>query len=156
MGYSSKDVLFNQAKRKINQGFTLIELMIVVGIIGILVLVVYPSYSTYSQRAHRSEAMRTLAEIATLQSQFFADQRRYTTDLRELGLAGETITSETGHYLLRAVAIDDIRFDYEITATAVGTQATDDECALFGLNYINQKRARSSTDADTTQLCWEL
>jgi type IV pilus assembly protein PilE len=60
------------------QGFTLIELMIVVAVITILASIAYPSYQSYAARAKRSDAEQLMSEIALKESQYILDARAYT------------------------------------------------------------------------------
>jgi len=51
--------------QKIQKGFTLIELMIVVAIIGILAAVAIPAYQDYTAKAQASEGFTLLAGLKT-------------------------------------------------------------------------------------------
>ena len=59
-------------QRSRQQGFTLIELMIVIAIVGILAAIALPAYQDYTVRARMSEPMARLAEAMTTIAEFYA------------------------------------------------------------------------------------
>jgi type IV pilus assembly protein PilA len=58
-------------------GFTIIELMIVVGIIGVLAAIAIPNFVTYQARTRRGEAFTNLAAVARSQTSFVAETGSY-------------------------------------------------------------------------------
>ena len=123
-------------------GFTLIELMIVVVIIGILASIAYPSYVDYITRSNRSEAYAALMKVANLQEQYYLDNRSYTVDLSDLGLAGASITTDNGLYEISSSGTS----SFTVSAKALGSQATRDTgCGTISL---------TDTGAKTPEACW--
>jgi len=60
-----------------NQGFTLMELMIVVAIVGILSAVAIPAYNGYMESGRISECANEVAAIKLAQKQYFLENNRY-------------------------------------------------------------------------------
>ncbi|MEQ8663461.1 MAG: pilin [Gammaproteobacteria bacterium] len=69
------------------QGFTLIELMIVVAIIGILAAVAIPAYQDYTVRARVTEGLSLASGAKTSVSEFFSSQGNLPADNGEAGMA---------------------------------------------------------------------
>ncbi|MCH8071458.1 MAG: pilin [Proteobacteria bacterium] len=69
------------------QGFTLIELMIVVAIIGILAAIAIPAYQDYTIRAQVSEGLNLTGACKAAVTEFYQDTGGFPTDNTEAGLA---------------------------------------------------------------------
>jgi type IV pilus assembly protein PilE len=126
-------------------GFSLVELLVVVAILGIVTSIAYPSYVDNVVKSNRSEALREVLRIANLQEQYYVDSRKYTALMTDLGLSADPFITESGYYSIDATVSD---ATFVVTASALGTQATrDSACTTLQINEVGQKTA-TSTD------CW--
>lgn len=126
-------------------GFTLIELMIVVLVLGLLAAIAYPAYTEFVERSRRSEATEALQNLATIQEQFYNDNKYYAGTVGALDMS--TTTAE-GYYNLDVTpgtVIDGDAQGYTLSAIAINEQASDTECATIQLDSDGNK-----TPAD----CW--
>ena len=80
----TKMMMKNQTSN--HQGFTLVELMMVIAIIGILAAVAIPSYQNYVQRGFRGDAIADLEKVMSAANQFYTENRTYTATIGSGGL----------------------------------------------------------------------
>jgi len=136
-------------------GFTLLELLIVVAIMGILSAIALPAYQNSVLRSGRAEAKTELLQVASDQERYFSNFNTYVDDALPLNaplVAGRDRTTQNALYTIsvEACAGGAITNCFIATATAAGAQ-TDDSCATL---TITGTGARGATGG-TTNECWQ-
>ncbi len=108
---------------KKQQGFTLIELMIVVAIIGILAAIAIPAYQDYTIRAQVSEGLNLAGGAKAAVSEFTMDRGSFPTNNAQAGISASA--SIFGKYVSSvAVSAGVISVTYGNDAHAILSGAT--------------------------------
>lgn len=134
---------------KKQQGFSLIELMIVVAIVAILASIAYPSYQQYVIKSWRNTAAGCLLDLAQ------GMERRYTSNMSYVGAAlpAANCTAENGiaaRYIF-SFPVAAAAQTYTLRAVPQGAQASDTQCGTLS---ITQAGARAETGSGSVQDCW--
>jgi type IV pilus assembly protein PilA len=104
------------------QGFTLIELMIVVAIIGILASLATSAYQTYSVRAQVAEGISLSTNAKTPIVNYFQDRGQAPANRVQAGLTAND-TDSVGNYVTSLAVVNgriDITFGNRASATIAG------------------------------------
>ncbi|MBP1472873.1 type IV pilin protein [Frateuria sp. MAH-13] len=132
------------------QGFTLIEMMIVLLIVAILAAVAIPSYRRYVVRSHRVDAQRALTELAARQERFLYSNNSYADSVSALG---GTSSMAGSYYTVQVDPASASTTTYTLVATAVGSQHDDDtQCQTLSLDQAGRQESTGSTTNDPK--CW--
>ena len=136
-------------KLRKHQGFTLIELMIVVAVIGILASIAYPSYREYVAKSRRAEAKTGLLSAQQWMERFYTENFRY--DQNSAGTAvtdasqfparfSQSPTEGSAVYTIAVVIPANTRDAYSVRATRkAGASMTADRCGDFSLDHLGRK-----------------
>jgi type IV pilus assembly protein PilE len=135
----------NEQKRELERGergFTLVELMIVVGIISIIAAIAIPSYNDYVRRSQLTEAFNNLAAYRVKMEQYYQDNRSYANGAN-CGVAAPA--APDAKYFGYACALDTTGGaaagqSYRLTATGVAASSVN----LF-VYTINERNVKATT-----------
>ena len=130
-------------------GFTLIELMIVVAIVAILAAIALPSYNKYIRRGHRADARAGL-----LQAQQWLECAATATGVYPTSLPASLTWSGDGtkRYDI-ALAAGATNAAFTLTATPKGAQVGD-KCGTYTLTHTGLRGANGVTSGAIVTECW--
>jgi type IV pilus assembly protein PilA len=121
--------------KKMQKGFTLIELMIVVAIIGILAAIAIPAYQNYTVRAQVTEGLNLADGWKTAVAEYYAQMGAFPT-LAQLQAAG--LTASTGKYVTSVTsASGNITVTYGNQANATALAAGQNVLGLTAYTNTN-------------------
>jgi len=140
--------LRSNSHRNVSQleGFTLLELMLVLLLLTTLVAMAVPSYQQYLLRSHRAEAIQELIAAASCQQNIYAASFRFDT-------RSCIPSASTGRYSYRMEPADAAGTTiFTVIATPLGPQLQD-ACEEL---MLDQSGWRSIGGAEELQRkCWE-
>lgn len=132
-------------RRDRGSGFTLIELMITLGIVGILTAFAYASYQDQLRKTRRADATSVMLEMANRLEKYYNACGSYTTNINkplpgncdtpaDIGLGLASAQSAAGHYQLAITdlnpadgATNTIGAGFRLTATPIAGGLQEDD-----------------------------
>lgn len=153
----SQSRFYSSRSFRLERGFTLIEVMIVVAIIGLLAVVGLPSYQSYIAKGHRADARGQLLQASQFMQRFYAANDQYEYDRASNPVADQMPAalkrSPADGTKLYQLTISAAVGSYTLTmAPVAGSKMASDECGAFTLTSTGVRGISGS--ASLKDSCW--
>ncbi|WP_027016852.1 type IV pilin protein [Comamonas composti] len=139
-----------------NQGFTLIELMIVVAVVGILSAIAYPSYTEYIRRGHRADARAGLLQAQLWMERAATAMGTYPTNADKTKVLPDALSwknNSSKRYEIGLKASTDKSFTLIAKRKSPGPQAGD-KCGDLTLSHTGDQGADNLASGASASDCW--
>ncbi|MCW5237611.1 type IV pilin protein [Verminephrobacter eiseniae] len=162
--------------QRMQSGFTLIELMIVVAIIGVVSGLAYPSFKEQLAKSRRADAKAILVGAQQWMERFYTENFRYDQNSAGMAVTDATqfpsrfsVSPTTGSalYAIRVVLKVDAngvkkKHEYAVTATRMpGSAMANDRCGDFSIDHLGRKTVSPpensgfSSPLEANRVCWQ-
>jgi type IV pilus assembly protein PilE len=141
--------------RNRHQGFTLIEVMIVVAIVAIITAVALPNYTEYIRRGHRAEVRANLLQLAQWMERAATANGAYPTTAKNAAAITSALNAANTKTNRYTISMASTASTFTLTATPKDAQVGD-KCGNYTFNQAGVRGANGKvpTDSGYDVTCW--
>ena len=137
------------------QGFTLIEVMVVVAIVATITAIALPNYTEYIRRGHRAEARANLLQLAQWMERAATANGTYPTTAKNAAAITSALNSANTKTDRYTISMASTASTFTLTATPKNAQYGD-KCGNYTFNQAGVRGANGKvqTDSGYDGTCW--
>ena len=112
------------------EGFTLIEVLVALGIVAILAAIAFPAYTNQVRKGHRADAQAFLMDVANREQQYLLDARSYSVGADAIATLNMVVPDTVSNFYTVTVAAGAATPGFVLTAAPKGSQVPDGSLTL--------------------------
>ena len=134
--------------RASEEGFSLVELMVVVAIIGILASLAVPRFRIFQAKARQSEAKSNLSHVYTLEQSYYGDEDTYVVIAAIGRTAAQCPATGSNAIGFKPEPCAEARYEYSVAAGGTGIASSFTGTATTTATAADNKVVPNCATAD--------